>query len=39
MQSLIDMGVDGIITNYPDRLRAVMAENGFKLPKQYPARG
>ncbi|CAA9266316.1 MAG: Glycerophosphoryl diester phosphodiesterase [uncultured Blastococcus sp.] len=38
MQSLIDIGVDGLITDYPDRLRALMAENGFKLPKQYPAR-
>lgn len=38
MQSLIDIGVDGIITNYPDRLRALMAENGFKLPKAYPAK-
>jgi glycerophosphoryl diester phosphodiesterase len=33
MRSLIDAGVDGIITNYPDRLRAVAAEYGFKLPK------
>jgi glycerophosphoryl diester phosphodiesterase len=33
MHSLIDAGVDGIITDYPDRLRAVMAERGFKLPK------
>jgi glycerophosphoryl diester phosphodiesterase len=27
--------VDGIITDYPDRLRQVMAERGFKLPKRY----
>jgi glycerophosphoryl diester phosphodiesterase len=33
MHSLIDAGVDGIITDYPDRLRAVMAERGFKLPR------
>ena len=38
MQSLIDIGVDGLITDYPDRLRDVMADNGFKLPKAY-ARG
>ncbi len=38
MQSLIDIGVDGIITDYPDRLRALMADNGFKLPKAYAAR-
>lgn len=35
MQSLIDAGVDGIITDYPDRLREVMADNGFTLPKRY----
>ena len=38
MQSLMDIGVDGIITDYPDRLRALMADNGFKLPKAYAAR-
>ncbi|MBE2318521.1 glycerophosphodiester phosphodiesterase [Solirubrobacter sp. CPCC 204708] len=33
MASLMDAGVDGIITNYPDRLRAVMAQRGYKLPR------
>ncbi|TCC44172.1 glycerophosphodiester phosphodiesterase [Kribbella capetownensis] len=37
MQSLIDDGVDGIITDYPDRLRPVVQENGFRLPKAYDA--
>jgi glycerophosphoryl diester phosphodiesterase len=37
MQSLIDVGVDGLITDYPDRLRELMADNGFMLPKAYPA--
>ncbi len=32
MGRLIDMGVDGIITDYPDRLRLVMAQRGLKLP-------
>lgn len=32
MAALIDLGVDGIITNYPDRLRSVMAEKGLALP-------
>ena len=32
MGQLIDMGVDGIITDYPDRLRAVMAERTLPLP-------
>jgi glycerophosphoryl diester phosphodiesterase len=32
MARLIDMGVDGIITDYPDRLRAVMAAKKLPLP-------
>ena len=32
MRSLIDLGVDGIITDYPDRLREVMAEKKLTLP-------
>ncbi|MBA2633757.1 MAG: glycerophosphodiester phosphodiesterase [Chloroflexi bacterium] len=35
MESLIDAGVDGIITNYPDRLRTILAERGYKLPRSY----
>jgi len=37
MEALIDLGVDGIITDYPDRLRAILAERGMRLPKAYPA--
>ncbi|WP_093802720.1 glycerophosphodiester phosphodiesterase [Streptomyces sp. Wb2n-11] len=37
MNKLIDDGVDGIITDYPDRLRTVMSDHGFKLPKAYRA--
>ena len=37
MESLIDAGVDGLITNYPDRLRAVLAKRKFDLPRPYPA--
>ena len=33
IESLMDIGVDGMITNYPDRLRALMASRGMKLPK------
>jgi glycerophosphoryl diester phosphodiesterase len=33
MQRLMDWGVDGLITDYPDRLRAVMAERGMALPR------
>lgn len=32
MERLIGWGVDGIITDYPDRLRAVMARRGMALP-------
>jgi glycerophosphoryl diester phosphodiesterase len=35
MHKLIDDGVDGIITDYPDRLRTVMASRGFGLPGTY----
>jgi len=38
MASLIEAGVDGLITNYPDRLRAVAADYGYKLPKAYSER-
>lgn len=37
MASLMDAGVDGLITDYPDRLRELMAQRGLKLPKAYPA--
>ncbi|MBB5789974.1 glycerophosphoryl diester phosphodiesterase [Jiangella mangrovi] len=33
MNKLIDDGVDGIITDYPDRLRTVLAERGLRLPE------
>ncbi|HVL57968.1 MAG TPA: glycerophosphodiester phosphodiesterase [Burkholderiaceae bacterium] len=32
MHRMIDLGVDGIITDYPDRLRQVLAERGLALP-------
>ena len=37
MERLIALGVDGIITDYPDRLRAVMAEKNMPLPPQVKA--
>jgi glycerophosphoryl diester phosphodiesterase len=36
MRSLIEAGVDGIITDYPDRLRRVMGEAGLPVPPAYP---
>lgn len=38
MASLMDKGVDGIITDYPDRLRELMGDRGLKLPKAYKSR-
>jgi len=32
MERLIDAGVDGLITDYPDRLRAAMQRKGLPLP-------
>ena len=37
MQRLIEAGVDGLITDYPDRLRAVLAALGKALPPQVAA--
>lgn len=35
MAYLIDLGVDGLITNYPDRLRDVLQSLGRPLPESY----
>ncbi|MFC7404070.1 glycerophosphodiester phosphodiesterase family protein [Georgenia alba] len=37
MRALIATGIDGLITDRPDRLREVMAEEGLRLPR--PLRG
>jgi glycerophosphoryl diester phosphodiesterase len=34
METLMDWGVDGIISDYPDRLREVMQRRGMPLPPQ-----
>jgi glycerophosphoryl diester phosphodiesterase len=36
MERLIGWGVDGLITDYPDRLREVMARRGLALPRRHP---
>lgn len=36
MAKLIEMRVDGIITDYPDRLRQVMLSKGMALPQAIP---
>lgn len=38
MSALLDAGVDGLITDYPDRLRSVMAGRNLPLPPPVPAR-
>jgi glycerophosphoryl diester phosphodiesterase len=35
MTRLIDMGVDGLITDYPGRLRDVLNTRGRPLPRAY----
>lgn len=37
MQNLIALGVDGLISDYPDWLRDVLDAAGFTLPRRYPA--
>jgi len=36
MARLIELGVDGLITDYPDRLRQVLAAKGLPLPAAAP---
>jgi len=36
MEWLMNLGVDGLITDYPDRLRALMAAKEMPLPPQAP---
>ena len=38
VKALMDMGVDGIITNYPNHVRQIMADRGMRLPKAYGPR-
>ncbi|MGW5193454.1 glycerophosphodiester phosphodiesterase family protein [Kribbella sp. NPDC004138] len=37
IQWFVDQGVDGIISDYPDRVREVARANHLKLPKSYDA--
>ncbi|WP_435226140.1 glycerophosphodiester phosphodiesterase family protein [Streptomyces sp. Tue6028] len=37
IEALMDMGIDGLITNYSNRVRDIMAKRGMRLPKAYSA--
>jgi glycerophosphoryl diester phosphodiesterase len=39
VEALMDNGVDGVITDYPNRVRQIMAERGLPLPRAYRPRG
>ena len=36
MRHLVRAGVDGLITNHPERLREVLAAEGLELPESFP---
>jgi glycerophosphoryl diester phosphodiesterase len=36
MNALIELGVDGIITDYPDRLKGVLENHGLPVPRGTP---
>ena len=36
MAALVRLGVDGLITNHPDRLRGVLEAHGLPLPMSFP---
>ena len=38
MALVLALGVDGLITDYPDRLRAVLESKGMAVPPPTPAR-
>ncbi|MFG2925606.1 glycerophosphodiester phosphodiesterase family protein [Streptomyces sp. NPDC048305] len=38
VEALMDMGIDGIITDYPNRVRQIMTDRGMRLPRAYEAR-
>lgn len=39
MRHFVQLGVDGLITNHPERLRGVLAESALPLPPGFPRAG
>lgn len=39
LEQLIDLGVDGVISDYPNLVRDIMSERGMRLPKSYKLKG
>ncbi|HEU0288677.1 MAG TPA: glycerophosphodiester phosphodiesterase family protein, partial [Nocardioidaceae bacterium] len=37
VESLMDIGVDGVITDLPNLVRDIMSDRGMKLPQRYPS--
>ena len=37
LKTLMDLGVDGIITDYPNRVRDIMASKGCGFPRPTPS--
>jgi len=37
VEALMDIGVDGIITDLPNMVRDIMSDRGMKLPQRYPS--
>ncbi|MEU6414107.1 glycerophosphodiester phosphodiesterase family protein [Microbispora sp. NPDC046933] len=38
IEALMDMGIDGVITDYPNVVRQIMADRGMRLPKAHEPR-
>ena len=38
IEKMIDLGVDSIISDYPDRVRSVLSRRGLAMPPQIPLR-
>ena len=39
IDAMLDLGTDGVISDYPDRVREALAARSRPLPARYPATG